>query len=104
MPDHVKEGQQNEPIRLDFQSVQKVVVTDHNSGDRWVTTVREAASACRSALDHKEWKEQFEAFLAHIHHWAKEHADIVAAAFVGISSEGLTGVLITKGAEYRLDF
>jgi hypothetical protein len=94
---------QTEPIRLDFQSVQQVVATG-NDGDRWVTTVREAAHACRSALDQKGWKEEFEAFLSHIHEWAKKHADVVSAAYVGISSEGLTGVIVTKGPEYRLEF
>ncbi len=92
-----------EPLRLDFQSVQQVVVTD-NDGDRWVTTVREAACACRTALEEKEWREEFEAFLSHIHEWAKKHAETVAAAFVGVSSEGLTGVIITKGKDYLLDF
>ena len=38
-----EEAKQAEPIRLDFQSVQQVVVTDKD-GDRWVTTVREAAN------------------------------------------------------------
>lgn len=98
-----KETKMPSPIRLDFQSVQQVVVTDKD-GDRWVTTVREAAQACRSALDQKEWAEQFGAFLARIHEWAKEHADVVSAAFVGVSSEGLTGVIITKGQDYRYDF
>ncbi len=95
---------QTEPIRLDFQSVQRVVVEDSENGDRWVTTVKEAAQACRSDLEHKEWREQFEGFLAYIHEWAKRHSVIVASAFVGVSSEGLTGVIITRGSDYRLDF
>jgi hypothetical protein len=99
-----REMTQAEPIRLDFRSVQRVLVTDHENGDRWMTKVKEAAQACRSALDQKDWGEQFEAFLAHIHEWAKKHAETVSAAYVGISSEGLTGVIITKGPEYRLDF
>ena len=103
MASNIKEKTPAEPIRLDFQSVQQVVVTSHD-GDRWVTTVKEAAQACRSALDQKEWQEQFEGFLGHIHEWAKSHSDIVASAFVGISSEGLTGVIITKGPNYRQDF
>jgi hypothetical protein len=91
------------PIPLDFQSVRQVVVAAKD-GDRWVTAVQRAAQACRSALDQKEWTAQFEAFLACIHQWAEEHSDTVAAAFLGISSEGLTGVIVTKGLEYRLDF
>jgi hypothetical protein len=103
MAEKSREITQAEPIRLDFQSVQRVLVTDDN-GDRWMTTVREAAQACRSALDQRDWREQFEAFLGHIYEWSKKHAETVAAAYVGISSEGLTGVIITKGQEYRLDF
>jgi hypothetical protein len=103
MAESIKENKHLKAMRLDFQSVQQVVVTNKD-GDRWVTTVREAAQACRSALDQKEWREEFEAFLSHIHEWAKQHADIVSSAFVGVSSEGLTGVIITKGPEYRADF
>src|SRR5438128_692155 len=91
------------PIRLDFESVQRVVVTSQE-GDRFLTTSQEEAQACRMYVYDKEWKEQFDGFLAHIHHWAKGHSDIVLTAYVGISSEGLTGVVITKGSEYRLDF
>src|ERR1700691_829200 len=101
MPETIKE--KVESLRLDFQSVQQVVVTGVD-GDRWVTTVKEAAQACRSALDQKDWKEQFEAFLSRIHEWSKSHSERVSAAFVGISSEGLTGVIITRGLEYQQDF
>lgn len=92
-----------EPIHLNFQSVRQVVVIAEDGRDRWVTTVEEAAQACRSALDQQEWQKEFEAFLGRIHEWAKEHNE-VSAAFVGINSEGLTGVIITKGTEYRYDF
>jgi hypothetical protein len=95
--------EQTAAIRLDFQSIQQVIVTGED-GDRWVTTVRDAAHACRAAMEDKDWREEFEAFLAHIYLWAKRHPDVVAAAFVGISSEGLTGVIVTKGPDYRLDF
>jgi hypothetical protein len=54
-------------------------------------------------LDQKEWTEEFKAFLSHIHEWAQQHSDVVSAAFVGVSSEGLTGVIVTKGPEYRTD-
>ncbi len=96
------EAASSEPIRLDFQSVQRVLVTDDN-GDRWLTTVKEAAQACRSPLDDQEWRDQFQSFLGYIHEWAKKH-DIVSAAYVGVGSEGLTGVIVTKGTEHRLDF
>ena len=96
------DGSRAMPIRLDFQSVQQVVVTG-NDGDRWVTTVKEAAQACRTALDFQAWKGEFEGFLARIHEWAKQHADVVSSAFVGISSEGLTGVIVTKGPDYRME-
>jgi hypothetical protein len=104
MPGEHREITQSDPIRLDFQSVQKVIITDDEAGDRWMTTVKEAAQACRSDLEQKEWKEEFESFLGHIYEWAKGHSDIVTAAYVGVSSEGLTGVIITKGREYRFDF
>jgi hypothetical protein len=92
-----------EPIRLDFQSVQQVVVTGKD-GDRWCTTVKEAAAACRSALNEKAWEEAFQGFLSSIHEWSKLRSDKVEATYLGISSEGLTGVVITKGTDYRFDF
>lgn len=92
----------SQALHLNFQSVQQVVVTG-NDGDRWVTTVREAAQACRSALDQEAWQHEFEGFLGKIHQWATQHAQDVSAAFVGVSSEGLTGVIVTKGQEYRQD-
>src|SRR5260221_10709600 len=94
---------QAEPIQLDFQSVKQVVVTDKD-GDRWCTTVREAAAACRSALTEKAWEEEFQGLLAFIHEWSKSKSDIVEATYLGISSEGLTGVVVTKGKDYRFDF
>ena len=98
-----KEKREVKAIQLDFQSRQQVVITG-TEGDRWVTTVKEAAQACRSALDQRSWEEQFRSFLTRINEWAKEHSNIVSAAFVGVSCEGLTGVIITKGSEYRVDF
>ena len=97
------EQSSNSPIRIDFHSVQQVVVTA-GDGDRFVTTSREAALACRSALDEEAWKKEFEQFLLHIHEWAKRHSEIILQAYVGVSSEGLTVVLLTKGQDYRLEF
>ena len=98
-----KEKREFKAIQLDFQSRQQVVITG-TEGDRWVTTVNEAAQACRSALDQKSWEEEFRSFLTRINEWAKQHSDVVSAAFVGVSCEGLTGVIITKGPDYRMDF
>jgi len=93
----------SEPIRIDFHSVKQVVVTE-TDGDRFVTTSQEAALACRSALDLGAWKKEFDAFLAHINQWSKDRSSIVVRAYVGVSSEGLTVVIITKGELYRIDF
>ena len=42
--------------------------------------------------------------MLHIHEWAKRYAELILQAYVGVSSEGLTVVLLTKGQEYRLEF
>src|SRR5437660_11952441 len=95
-----KEAKAVKAIQLNFQSRQQVVITG-TEGDRWVTTVREAAQACRSALDQKSWEEEFRSFLTRINEWAKAYADIVSAAVVGVSCEGLPGVIITQGQDDR---
>jgi hypothetical protein len=97
------EQSQMVPIRIDFRSVQEVVVTAEGA-ERFVITSREAARACHSALGDKDWEQEFKAFLTHIYEWAKTHAEIVTGAYVGIGSEGLSVVVITRGEEYRIDF
>jgi len=92
-----------EPIRLDFRSVDVVVVTGADE-DRFVTTSRDAAIVCRQAQDSKEWRQEFESFLGHIHKWAEDHSDVVVRCYVGVSSEGLTVVVVVKGEEPRHDF
>ena len=92
-----------QPIRLDFKSVQQVVVTGPDGG-RFVVTAKEAALACRSDLDEKAWQHEFEGFLALLNGWCASRHDRVKSAYVGISSEGLTVVIVTKGSDYLFDF
>jgi len=94
---------QEGPIRIDFRSVQHVVVTPEDQ-DRFVTTSREAAMACRRAEDEKAWDEQFHRFLAHVHEWSGKHSDLVSGSYVGVSDEGLRVFLTTRGDGYRFDF
>ena len=90
------------PLRLDFRSRNPVVVVPENE-DRFVTTAREAALACRQAQDAKEWQEEFERFLAHVNRWCGEHADHVDRGYLGFADEGLKVFLVTKASEYCFD-
>ena len=103
MTAHAQErGLATQPIRLNFDSDEQVLVTPRD-GDRFVTTSREAALACRSVLDSEQWKQELDAFLRHIHEWCKQRSGTVVLCYVGVSSEGLTVVMVTKGEDYRFD-
>lgn len=91
------------PIRLDFTSVMQVVVTPENK-DRFVTTSKEAAHACKVAEDSKAWGGEFDQFLMFVHEWCAQYAHEALKCFVGVSDEGLTVFVVTKGAEYNFGF
>ena len=91
-----------EPLRLHFKSERRVVVTTDDE-DRFVTTARQAALACRRAQDEQEWKEEFQRFLGFINAWCEDHSEGIVRAYLGFGDEGLKVFLITKGDEYRFD-
>lgn len=95
-------GRGQKPLRLHFKSEQRVLVVTEDE-DRFMTTSREAAIACRRAQDEQEWRDEFQAFLGHIHEWCKEHADVIDRAYVGFGDEGLKVFLVTKGKDYCSD-
>lgn len=97
----LKQGARTEPLRLDFRSEQVVVVTSKNE-DRFVTTSKEAARACRRAEDDKGWQREFESLLAHVHEWCKKYPDI-DRAYLGFGDEGLRLFLVTGGTEYSVE-
>lgn len=87
------------PIRLTFQSVQQVVVEDRDE-DRFVTTAREAARACRYFEDLKDWREIFERFLAYLHNRCDTFSTQIVACYVSIGDEGLRIFITTPGEDY----
>lgn len=91
------------PLRLDFESKQQVLVVTDNE-DRFLTTSKEAALACKQQDLSKEWKVQFEQFLGYINEWAKEREDRVSEVYLAVGSEGLTVFVVTKGTDYQFDF
>ncbi len=99
----VKQAIKERPIHLRFQDVRRVLVTPEDE-NRFVTTVQRAAFACQTLLKVDEWRKEFESLLSYLNQWAEKHKDTVAQAYVGVSSEGLTAVVITKGQEYQLTF
>lgn len=87
------------PLRLDFKSERRVVVVTEDE-DRFVTTSRQAALACRHAEDQEDWSEEFQAFLGRIHEWCKLHKSLIDRAYVAFGEEGLKVFLVTKGTDY----
>lgn len=89
----------NEPIRLDFRSTQQVLVVPDDE-DRFVTTSREAALACKQHEQSKEWDQQYRAFLSRIRDWCEEHSTIVSRAYLSVARHGLRVFLVTRTRHY----
>jgi hypothetical protein len=90
------------PIRLNYRSVQQVVVEKADE-DRFLMTAREAARACEQAQDVKELLEQFKAFLVYLRDWCEKHAADLCAAYAYPGDGFLNVLLCTKGEGYRFD-
>ncbi len=99
----IPESRGTEPIRLDFRSVEQVVVVPEDE-DRFVTSSREAAEACRQVQNQEAWKRDFEAFLVAVHEWCKAHVEVVSHAYLGVGDEGLKVFVVTVGNEYQPEF
>jgi len=91
-------------IYLDYaDGASKVTVTPKNE-DRFVMSVRDAAEACQMAHDRDAFVKQFEALLARLAQWLKEHADNFCEAFVTIRDSGLLFVVLRDGARFDANF
>jgi hypothetical protein len=91
------------PIRLNFRSIQQVVVEPEDE-NRFLMTAREATRACEQAQGEKELREQFTQFMLYLHKWCEAHADEVCAAYV-YPGDGFLNILVcTRGDGYRFDF
>jgi hypothetical protein len=90
------------PILLTYRSVEQVVVEPEDQ-DRFVTTVQDAARACKSAQAGSEWQTQFEQFLSRIHEWCKGFA-VVESSFVDVGDGGLRVSICTTNEDFDFDF
>lgn len=91
------------PIYLTYRSVEKVVV-EPDDQDRFVTTVQDAARACKSAQVGTEWQAQFENFLARVHEWCEARKDRIDSSFVDVGDGGLRVNVCTSMADFDFDF
>jgi hypothetical protein len=91
------------PIELSFQSVKQVLVVA-DDGDRFFTTAREAARACKQADNDREFNEQFNSFLRRLHEWSLAHEKDVSALYVTVADSGLNVVACLESDEYKFDF
>ena len=98
-----KQPAAQKPLKLDFESVEQVLVVPENE-DRFITTEREAARACQVAEYGKEWSNQFKDFLSYIHHWCEEHSAIVEAGFVDVGDIGLRVEICINKDSYDFEF
>ncbi|MFQ5806434.1 MAG: hypothetical protein ACE5I3_08290 [Phycisphaerae bacterium] len=92
-----------EPIRIDFKSETRVVVTAADE-ERFVTTSKEAARACKVAENVKDWYDGFDEFLAYVHQWCTERAGTPVRCYVAVSDDGLRILIVTRGKEYNFEF
>ncbi len=90
------------PIRLDFKSERKVVVTPSDE-NRFVLAEREAAQACQYAENLTEFSTAFQACLLHLREWAEAHADDVRGCYVSVGMEGIKAFVVMSGTAYRYD-
>jgi hypothetical protein len=95
--------EKTKPIYLTYRSIEQVVVEPEDQ-DRFVTTVQEAARACKSAQDGSQWRQQFEAFLAFIHEWCKQRQDRVESGFVDVGDGGLRVSICVTSENFDFDF
>ena len=86
-------------IQLDFRSEETVIVTS-NDEDRFVTTSSEAALACRQVEDSREWRRQWNEFLAFLHQWCKKHHGFVESGCVSVGDSGLNVLVCTHNEDY----
>lgn len=94
---------QDKAIRLDFRSVEQVVVVPEDE-DRFMTTMREAAIACKKAQSEKEFKEEFDKFLIFLRDWFAEHEDRIRVGYVGVGDGTLNILACTRSSEYDFEF
>src|SRR5687768_17595409 len=94
------------PIKLNWKSSEPVLVTADDE-DRFFTTAKEAAAACKNHQDSKDrqahWSQRFKTFLAYLRLWCMGHQDVVSRCFVGPCDEGLRVFVATKGPDYRYE-
>ena len=94
-----KPSTKNQPLNLHFESTKVVLVTSDDE-DRFLTTAREAARACRAAEDQKDWSDTFRNFLGYINMRCSELAGSIEACYVDIGDDGLRVFVATPGEDY----
>ncbi|MBI1901024.1 MAG: hypothetical protein HYS13_07930 [Planctomycetia bacterium] len=71
--------------------------------DRFVVTAREAALACKQALDSIEWSKQWNDFLVRVHAWCQDHSSAVKAGYVTVGDSALNVLVCVKATDYNFD-
>lgn len=92
----------SEPIRLNFRSETRVVVEPEDN-DRFVMTVKEAAQACKKAVDDKNFQDDFRQFLIHLEQWGESQAAKISAIYVNIGDGVLNVLVCTPSQAYDVD-
>lgn len=85
------------PLRLSYNSADAPVIVEPANGDRFFTTVREAAIACQAADKQAQfWEQVKEVLLPRLTRWLHSHQTKVNSAFLAVREGGLL-LLVVKG-------
>ena len=90
------------PIRIDFRSVQQVLVEPADE-NRFMMTAKEAARACELAQTDKELRAAFSELLVYLRDWCGKQGKVEASyVFPG---DGYLNILVcTHGDDYDFEF
>jgi len=88
----------SEPVRLLFQSVERLVVEPADEA-RFAITARDAERAFRGTESLKQFRKKFNAFLLFLHKWSVERSSKLAGVYFGFLS-GATIAICTESTDY----
>lgn len=93
-----------EPIRLNWEEKNNLVVVVPDNEDRFCVTVEQAVKACRSSLTEAEFRIQFKELLNRLAQWILEHKEKITSAHVTIRDAGLMFLVVRNYVEYDKNF
>lgn len=94
-----------QPLRLSFSGADAPVIVEPEDGDRFFTTVRQAAIACQSADKEVQfWNQVRGNLLPKITRWLHSHREKVNGAYLAVREGGLLLLVVKNDSAYDRGF